>query len=63
MARLFFLTVLLLLIQPGEAQKNVDISQYMPSPLLWYEEPWVWVVAAVLILLVLILLLFRGNTK
>lgn len=63
MARLFFLSVLLLLIQPGEAQKNVDISEYVLQPLLWYEEPWIWVVAACLILLVLVLLLFRGNNK
>lgn len=63
MARLLFLSVLLLFIQPGEAQKNVDMSEYLPSPLLWYEEPWVWVVAAFLILLGLVLLLFRGNNK
>lgn len=63
MARIFFLSVLLFLIQPGEAQKNVDISEYVPPTLLWYEEPWVWVVAAFLILLVMALLLFRGNNK
>ncbi len=64
MARLFFLSVILLLIQPGEAQKkNVDLNEYVPTPLLWYEEPWVWIIAACFFLIVLVILLFRGNTK
>lgn len=55
------LTAVFVLLAPAANAQMEKMDMALPQRHFWYEQLWVWVVAACLFLLLLVLLLKRGE--